>query len=298
MLRLAFLGFSALILGACGTAPLTLTPLAIDERFDARYEGSLQLFDAEGLSAHPTASPSAGLGAREQMLCRATWIELRTEEARAWLPGLATPPPPPSEVLSEGATRHWSPTGVVTYSAEASGVLRGPRVPVLGMALGRVAAPALRVALEQLASTARVIAIAEGELERGESTALAITSERAFIRSLRLASAADSIHVQDVEIDCFPYGAELLLRWSATASGSSLGLAWTASSWMPAPGIVVEPYGGIEAPALVRHRVEAEAPFRVAEDALILASLPGAQPGTVQLLCVELHEAPRALAQR
>ncbi|MBK9384883.1 MAG: hypothetical protein IPN34_08720 [Planctomycetes bacterium] len=296
MLRLALLGFSTLLLGACGSAPLALTPLAIKERFDARYEGSLQLFDAEPLSAHPTASPSAGLGAREPLLCRATWIELRTEDARAWLPALATPPPPPIEVLPDGATRHWSPTRVETHSAEGSG--SSSRVPVLGMALGRVAAPELRAALEQLACSARVIAVAEGELGRGERTALAITSERAFIRSLRLASAADSIHVQEVEVERFPYGAELLLRWGTAASGSSLELAWTASCWMPTPGVVVAPYGGIEAPALVRHRVEAEAPFRTAEDALVLASLPGAQPGMVQLLCVELREAPDALARR
>lgn len=260
------------------------------ERAAARYEGTLHPEDGRELPAQAVSRASRPLVARH---CRAIWIELDIESARGIRARVDPRPRGTGSSRGRYAERRRLPSLVPDAGRGAISGWRSGRPParaVLGMGVARVDARALRSALEELTKTGCVHGEAEAQLARGASAGLRSTKERSFVRSLRFASEADSIRVGVLEIDSVTRGSELLLTWDVAGAAESRRLRWTSVSDPRSSGVVVPPYGGIEVPVVVRHRIEASVPLVPEADARILASLPGAEPGLVRPLCRELYE--------
>lgn len=280
------------VLTACTSAPPAVDPLDVRDVVAAPYEGSIRTVEAsdegdQGSVAVAAPRSTAGATSGRALACRATWLELTREQAREFVPALAAPPPPERQSLRSGERRLWTRSHFYAEGGE-SHVSKSPRLHALGTALGHVDPAALRTALKQLAAARRVVTTAEARLVVGAPSEIEIEKQRAFVRSLRLGSVADSFVVSDVEVGTLAYGTTLHLSVHERDAEFVLELAWEQRTPVLPHAVATTFHGAIEIPALACHRIAVSTPL-APRDALVVAALPGSTPEHLRVLCLELE---------
>ena len=283
---------------ACASAPPPPEPLTVRDPFPVTYDGRVSPLDADDLptqGSQQEGDSAATLAPRRVVAFRATWIELSLADARALLPSLAAAPPPDVEPLPGGATRTWDDEFVSTRGPASASSSR--RTRNLGIAAGHVEPAALNGALARLGDRASVVSRQQIAVGVGRTAELATWNQIAFIRSLRLAPAADSLLVDDVDVAVFQHGSRVAFAVAAQDGALRIDIDWRET--IPVRPIPVgrTSRATLQIPVLERHRLTASTTV-AGTDALVIASLPGNERGDVRVLCIEVDPSAPLAAGR
>ncbi len=266
------------VLPACA-APTALAPLDLRDPFAVSYRGGAIAAEFAPQTAEPTAEPTAGpqvaqSGERATVHLRAVLIELDVTDARSLLASL--PQPAATAATSAAALPgQGQPT-------EAAWPLAGIRGAHMDPALVDVTVDALRERANVLMAPQLVVSL-------GEPATIAVEEQRAVVRSLDFLASDDAV-IANPRVGRIDYGDTLAIRATPGDPGTQLSVNWSTTRLVTPVAVAATPLGSLHTPVLLRHELTAS-PAIAAQDALVLASIPGAEQGRTCLLmvAVEIH---------
>jgi hypothetical protein len=251
MLRVPTLAAAA-VLAACHSSPPLPKALTVRNPFAVAYAGRVSPLSADDAPEPAEPAPESALAPRRVVAFRATWLELPVDEAHQLLPALTTQEAP------------------------------------AGFGGGHVEPAMLREALAGLADRSQVCHTQRATIGVGDTARVSTLSQRAFVKSLRLARAADSLLVDDLEVGVFEYGSSVDLAVAAQGDGLCIGVEWSeVTPVLPIP-FTNAPMASVQVPVLRRHTLTASISV-TGSDGFVLASLPADAVDAVRILCVEVE---------
>src|SRR5688572_19804174 len=270
-----------LLLVACHSAPRPR--LVVRDAFPAAYEGWLRPFAAEDAAAF-AAEPAAEAGDGANVTFRATVVELPVAHALDLVPELMLPN------LARWRTK---PADAGPPGSDHDGE---PKPSAVGAASGKVDPDALRGVLRGMRRGPYPTWSVQAVTRVGGAAVLTDTNQTAFVKSIRYARP-DAPLVDDFEVASFASGNRLRLATTAHADGLRLDVDWLERTPVRPIPLARGRSGALQVPVFEHHRVTTSAPL-AERDAFVIASLPGREPGTVQLLCIDVDARVDSVATR
>lgn len=271
-MRPCSVALSALALAAC-QSPAPLQPLAVRDPFAVAYRGDVApAVPTEPAAAVDAPSPQA---VGSQYSIRAKLLELPVEDGEQAFANLITLPENASSVPSRAE--------------------HAVRLPMCGLGGAHVERATIAALLQQVEGRADVVMAPELAASFGTDATVSLRDRTAYVRSVTLRPLQGGL-IADPAIDVFETGSTLRFRVEGTKAGQRLVLSWESSEPLRPLPLAATRVASLQVPVVVTHLLSCETAIDKT-DSLVVGSLPGAKPGHVQILCVEI-DAGEAVAQR
>lgn len=265
------LALLSLVLTACAAPKAPLQPLALRDAFAVVYRGGAAIADYSAPAADDAASePPADPAKLPTVDLRAAILELEAADARALLASL-----PASASASAPQTQ--------PQAADSARIQpTGPAMELAGLRGAHLDPALVDATIEGLRGRADSLMAPRLAVTLGQVATVSVQEQRAVVRSLDFLATEDVV-LANPRVDRIDYGDSLRIRATEGKSGKQLAVTWNTTRLVTPVSVTTTPAGSIQAPALVRHELSATADIQ-SSDALVLASVPGSEPGRVCLL--------------